>query len=681
MRNPLRIIGITLLSILIATFVAAPGASAWVSGDVAVSVFGGASNEETLSIKVDNNGNIFSAGFFSGTADFNPGIGSESLTSQGSLDIFISKLDSSGNFLWAKRIGGLGGEVAKSIGVDNTGNVFIAGDFSGTVDFDPGVETATLTSSGEGDVFLLKLDPSGNYVWAKSFGGTTADSGIFISVDPQGNSVVTGLFSGTVDFDPSVATFNLSSVGGWDIYVSKFNSSGNFQWSRSRGGRGTDIGDAVGFDSNGNVYSSGVFSGEVDFNPGTETVTLTSSGSNDMFISKFDSAGNYLWAKRFGGTGADGSTPISVDGTGNIYLSGDFSGTVDFYPGEQSALITSTGTKDNFIVKLDSSGGYLWSKHFGSSGASTSGARTAIDSSGNVFYTGDFIGTIDFDPSVGEANLASAGLSDIFISKLDSSGGYLWAKSVGGTSADRGQAIAVDTSGNVYSTGYFNGLADFYPGGETMGLTSAGGRDVYISELNSSGNVLISSLARVITPAEAAEAAARAAAAAKAAAAKAAADAAAVQREAEKQSARANLVTTIKDAKELTVDSFAKAQIPGINASNISAVQAELLALPEESRNDINQVLKVARKYEVVGVIASDQVKSIPTKTFVEIGLIPEASKNKAALAMAVKKLPADARDSLAEIKAAIEAESVRIAKRADRLAKILTPKSSRNGK
>ncbi len=664
---------------LVISMAFATNASAWVSDDVAVSVFGGASNEETLSIKVDSNGNIFSAGFFSGTADFNPGTESESLTALGQ-DIFISKLDSSGNFLWAKRIGGSGDDVAKSIGVDSAGNVIIAGDFNGTVDFDPGVETATLTSSGQGDVFILKLDPSGNYLWAKSFGGTTADSGIFISVAPQGNSVVTGLFSGTVDFDPSGATFNLSSVGGgWDIYVSKFNSSGIFQWSRSRGGQGTDIGDAVAVDSNGNVYSSGVFSGEVDFNPGTETVTLTSSGPNDMFISKFDSAGNYLWAKRFGGSGSDGSTPISVDGNGNIYLSGDFSGTVDFYPGEPSALITATGTKDNFIVKLDSSGGYLWSKHFGSSGASTTGARTAIDSSGNVFYTGDFTGTIDFDPSAGEANLTSAGggLSDIFISKLDSSGGYLWAKSVGGTSADRGQAIAVDTSGNVYSTGYFNGVADFYPGAETKSLNSAGGRDVYISELNSSGNVLISSLARVITPTEAALTAARAAAAAEAVAARASA----AKQEAEKQSARASVTSAIKDAKELTVESFAKAQIPGINASNIAAVQAELLALPEGSRGDINQVLKVARKYEVVGIIASDQVSRVQPSSLVEIGLIPESSKNKVALAAAIKKLPLEARDSLTEIKAAIEAANVAIQKRSDRLAKILASQASRSGK
>ena len=141
------------------------------------------------------------------------------------------------------------------------------------------------------------------------------------------------------------------------------------------------------------------------------------------------------------------------------------------------------------------------------------------------------------------------------------------------------------------------------------------------------------------------------------------------------------MVAAIKDAKVLTVDSFTKAQIPGITASNIGDVQAELLALPAEARSDINQVLKVARKYEVVGIIASDQVKSVQPSTLVEIGLIPDTSKNKVALAAAIKKLPLEARDSLTEIKAAIEAANVAIKGRSDRLAKVLARQSSRNGK
>lgn len=171
------------------------------------------------------------------------------------------------------------------------------------------------------------------------------------------------------------------------------------------------------------------------------------------------------------------------------------------------------------------------------------------------------------------------------------------------------------------------------------------------------------------------------AAAAAAAEAKAAIQAAAAQREAEIQAARAKILAAIKDAKQLTVDSFVGAQIRGINASNIAEVQAELLALPEEVRSDIKQVLKVARKYEVVGMIASDQVANVLPSAFAEIGLIPEASKNKVALTAAVKNLSPEARDSFTEIKSAIDIASAVIKKRADRLAKVLANQAARSGR
>jgi len=163
------------------------------------------------------------------------------------------------------------------------------------------------------------------------------------------------------------------------------------------------------------------------------------------------------------------------------------------------------------------------------------------------------------------------------------------------------------------------------------------------------------------------------------AAAKAAAEAAAAKREAEKQSARADITSKLKSAKDLSVETFAKAEIAGINATNIASVQAELLALPEESRADINQILKIARKFEVVGSIGSDRINYLQSNTFVEIGLIPATSKNKVALVAAVKKLPESARDTYAEIKAAIDAETVRIKSRSDRLAAIISRNASRS--
>ena len=676
-----RRIAKTLSIMLVISMGFTANASAWVDGNLAIAVFGGTGNEETLSIAVDRSGNVYSAGHFNGTADFNPAVGTANLTSLGSLDAFVSKLDSSGNYLWAIRLGNSGDDVAKSIAVDGSGNVLITGDFSGTVDFDPSAGTANLTSSGRSDIFIAKFDTYGNFIWAKSMGGAGGESGIFIAVDRLGNSAITGIFSQSVDFNPGLETTTLTSDGDWDIYVSKFDPNGNFLWSKRRGGKGQDIGDGIGFDAAGNIYSSGVFAGTVDFDPSIETSTLTSAGSNDFFISKFDSSGNYLWAKNFGGAGSDGSAPISVDSAGNVYLSGDFSGAADFDPSGTIFDLSSAGTKANFISKLNSSGTLQWARSISSSGASTSGARTAIDSDGNVFYTGDFSGVIDFDPGVESSTLTTRGGTDIFVSKLDRSGNFLWARRMGSLSDDRGQAIAVDQVGNVYTTGFFNGPADFDPTDGFLDLASAGGKDIFISKLNSAGSAIISSMALTPGEIEAQEAAKRAAADAAAAASAKAAEAAAAKKEAEKKSARADIATSVRNAKELTVESFTKAEIPGINASNIDAVKAELSALPEESKNDFNQILKVARKYEVVGNIASDQVMNILPNAFVEIGLIPQASKNKVALVSAVKKLPAASRDSYIEIKAAIEAETKKIQVRQERLTAIISRNTTRNNR
>lgn len=668
MKNIIKRFAATFTAILTSSMIISPSASAWSGIDISVSVFGGAGGEEARSMTLDRSGNIYSTGYFTGTVDFDPGEGIANLASLGFNDIFILKLNSDGNFLWVKQLSGTNSEAASSIAIDRDGNVITSGNFAGTVDFDPGSTVANLSSNGDDDAFISKLDSSGNYIWAKSFGGSGRDSGINVAVDNNGNICVTGIFSATVDFDPGAGIVNFTSLGELDVFISKFDSSGNFIWGNGRGGQGREVGQGATFDSSGNVYSLGYFNQTVDFDPGEGTANLASTGGNDLFISKFDSAGIFLWAQRIGNTGSDGGASITFDSTGNIVFTGYFSGTVDFDPGVGVANLTSAVSGENFISKFDSSGNYLWAKRLGGSGADR-GMNIAVDGFGNIYSTGYFNGTVDSDPGDGVVSLASDGSSDIFISKLDTSGNYLWAKRLGGLGADRGVNIAVDSIGNSYSSGYFSRTSgdmtvstDFDPGDGVANFISTGGYDVYILKLTSLGEVDVSG---------ARAAAARVAAQAARVAAETDAFAAVAKQEADKQSARANISAAIKDTKELTVESFAKAQIPGINASNIDAVQAELMALPEEVRTDINQVLKVARKYEVVGIIASDQVSQIYPKTFIEIGLISETSKSKSALVNAVKKLPASARDTVGEIKAAIEAEMAIIQKRAEKVAEL----------
>ena len=485
MKKSSRILAI--LALLGSSILFTPSASAWSGASTAVNVAGGKSQEQAIWMALDSNGNTYTAGYFQATVDFDPGDGIANLTSAGSNDMFISKLDPSGNYLWAKRFGSTNSEAMASIAVDKYGNIFATGDLLGTVDFDPGDGIANLTSDGGVDGFALKLDTNGNFVWAKQYGGSGFTKGVFIAVDQDGNVAITGTFSESVDFNPGAGTANLTSTADWDIFILKLDSSGNYLWANRRGGPGREVGDGIAFDNSGNIYASGYFNGTVDFDPGEGVSNITSNGLSDVFISKFGPSGNYLWAKTIGGTSNDYSNPIGIDINGNIFMSGIFKTTVDFDPGAGTANLTSAGGYDIFILKLDSSGNYLWAKSLG--GLSDDQTWSiASDRSGDIVTTGKFAGTADFDPGGGTANLTSAGSNDIFISKLDSSGNYLWAKQLGGTGDDGGQPIAFDSSGNIYASGYFSNSVDFDPGTGTSNFTSSGDYDMFTLKLDSSGN-------------------------------------------------------------------------------------------------------------------------------------------------------------------------------------------------
>jgi hypothetical protein len=401
----------------------------------------------------------------------------------------IGQTTNAQTFAWAKQMGGTNTDRGLSIAVDALGNVYTIGVFWGTADFDPGAGTFDLIPAGNGDIFISKLDASGNFVWAKQMGGTSADIGRSIAIDASGNVYTTGFFTGAVDFDPGAGAFNLISAGDQDIFISKLDASGNFVWAKQIGGTGAARGHSIAVDASGSIYITGVFWGTADFDPGAGTFDLISAGNGDIFISKLDTSGNLVWVKQMGGTGADMGASIAVDASGNVYTTGFFRGAVDFDPGAGVFNLSSEGNNDTFISKLDASGNFVWAKRTNRRTFSFSDGRSiAVDASGNVYTTGDFEGITDFDPGVGAFNLISAGDQDIFISKLDASGNFVWAKKMGGTGFDVGHSIAIDTSGNVYITGGFWGTADFDPGAGAFNLSSAGSFDVFISKLDASGN-------------------------------------------------------------------------------------------------------------------------------------------------------------------------------------------------
>jgi uncharacterized protein (DUF2249 family) len=317
-------------------------------------VFEGVNASFSLDIKVDSDGSVYTTGQFQGITDFDPGVAVYNLSAING-DAFLSKLDNNGNFVWAHKFTSTGSDSGNGLYIDDADDIYFTGSFKNTIDFDLGAGEVNLTSNGETDVFVCKLDSDAGYIWATSFGGISDDFGNAITVDGSDNIYVTGNFDGTVDFDPSAAIENATSVGWYDVYVSKFDASGDYQWAKQFGGSTFDFGMSIGTDAAGNVYVGGIYQMTVDFDGGAGTENHTSAGLRDMFIEKLDEDGNFINVKVFGGTTDDNLQTILVDADNNVYATGSFNGTVDFDPNAGTSNLISTGQQDGFILKLTQS--------------------------------------------------------------------------------------------------------------------------------------------------------------------------------------------------------------------------------------------------------------------------------------------------------------------------------------
>ncbi|WP_177199918.1 T9SS type A sorting domain-containing protein [Flexibacter flexilis] len=447
---------------------------------------GGTGAVQSNALYVDAVPNLYTIGVFSGTADFDPSAGVANMTSSGGNDIFITKFDANGNFIWAKSIGGTSTEEAYTITADATGNIYLSGIFTGTVDFDPSAATYNLTALGT-DIFVLKLNNSGNFVWAQAMTGLGGGNSFAIAVDNAGNVYNTGYLWGIMDFDPGALVLNLSATLAYDnLFVQKLDASGNLVWAESMSGLGNSYGNAITIDNSGNVLVSGYFTGIVDFDPSLASANLSAS-SEDALALKLNSAGTLVWVKKLGGTSDERSSSIEVDAAGNVYAAGYFGGTADFDPSAATANLTSAGNTDIFTVKLSAAGNYVWAKRAGASGADAA-TSVYLDASNNVYTTGFYQATVDFDPSASVANLTSAGSNDAFVQELDNNGNFLWVRGVGGIGSDKANAIAIDGTPNLYITGTFQGTADFDPDASIANLTAVSSSDIFLLKL--SNNIL-----------------------------------------------------------------------------------------------------------------------------------------------------------------------------------------------
>lgn len=439
---------------------------------------GGTSGDYITSMKNDSYGNIFVIGYFYNTIDLDPTENTYELVSSGGSDCFLAKYNSSGNFVWGRKVGGTLSDNAYSITIDHENNVIITGHFQSTLSVDLGVGTSNLVSNGSYDIYMIKYDNNGNNIWLKNIGGVDEDYGYGIDIDINNNIYITGSFDATVDFDPNDGVFTITPSTNHSIFFAKYYNNGNFAWAKNIDG---DISSFELVQKADNLYLMGYFGGTIDFNPNSDVNNIGAVGSMNIFFAKYDLNGNYIWAKSIGGSQYDEGIGIAVDGNNNVYCTGGFQGTSDFDPSSNVLNLTSSAVYDIFIAKYDNLGNILWAKKMGGTGHDH-GHSITTDSTNNIYFTGFFSNTVDFNAGTGVNNLTSIDSYDVFFAKYDSLGNYIWAQSFGGTSYQLGDKIIVDANDNILISGYFENTTDFDSSSNVYNLTSSGSYDGFFTK-------------------------------------------------------------------------------------------------------------------------------------------------------------------------------------------------------
>ena len=393
--------------------------------------------------------------------------------------------------LWAQRAGGSGPDIAEATATDRFGNVYVTGIFSSsTITFGSYTLTDTNATSGIENTFLVKYDEYGDVLWAKSSTGRSEGLVHSIAVDGAGNVYLTGNFNGvSISFD-TVTLYNTDVTGaggGANVFLVKYDSSGQVQWGRSAGDSiSYNESWGVAADAWGGVYVTGFFGGPV-INFGGYTLTNPLAAEYDIYFVKYDIMGNVRWAQRYGGINPDIGYAVTTDSAGSVYLAGNFGNdTMSF----GATTLVNTGVQSVFLTKFDTSGAVHWAKC--SEGGSGAGfclpTSLTTDKAGNVLMAGSYsYNTMAFDTAtLISANGAS---DDAFLVKYDSTGALVWARSAGGANADRANGVATDDSGYVLITGYFGSTSIAFDTSVLTNTQTDGSTDIFVTKYDAWGNV------------------------------------------------------------------------------------------------------------------------------------------------------------------------------------------------
>jgi hypothetical protein len=376
-------------------------------------------------IAVDADNNIYIAGDFVDSFDFDPGPGIFPMSSHGGTHAFIEKLDSNGNFIWAKHFGGVGLNTLAVVSDfklnKNKNSIYLLCPIQGTIDADPGPNTYSIFTSNTlgNDILIEKLDTAGNFIWAKQIKGTNDHDAFTLDIDSSNSIFFAGKFKDSIDFDPGISYVPAMSNGGYDVFVEKLDSNGNYVWAKQIGEANYDEeAHGVAVDRWDNVLLTGYFKGTMDFDPGPAIHNLSAS-SQDFFLLKLNHNGNYAWSECVNTAYNDDGRSLITDTLGHVYAIGELASSGDYDPGVGVYNLTSNGI-NTFIQTLDSSGNFIWAETFGSSGWDLP-SHIVSDKFYNLLISGNIGvggqgGSGDFDPGPGVFILGGTNIG--FLEKL-----------------------------------------------------------------------------------------------------------------------------------------------------------------------------------------------------------------------------------------------------------------------
>jgi|GEM_PF-2119239 len=429
--------------------------------------------------QMDPWGNIVVAGTFTGIVDFDHGPHDRIDTAVGVFDMFIAKYDAYGNMLWVHSLGNNNPEKITALDVDAQGNIYAVGEFTRSMDFDPGPGVSTLSVVGYADVFLWALKPNGDFRFAKAFGDASLESPKSIDVNDNGEIVIAGYFWGTGDMDPSTAYYPVSSKGLSDIFVMRLHPGGNLWWVRDFGSSEEDQALNVRIGNNDEVYLQGFFEDSVDFDPDT------TAGAEYWLDEKAGGPGFYLKLDPFGRFESAFNNELvpqkmELQNDENIFFSGYFSGTQDFDPDSSTTLnLSAVGNQTPlFLWKLDSSWTVDWAIKWPEASLGKNSISLAQDGSEGIAISGPFTGSLDLDPGNGVNIKTSKGMQDIFAVHVDSAGVYQYGNAWGSSLFEYPAAAFIGSNGEFYVAGRFQNIVDFDPdpaivdNGQALGLES-----------------------------------------------------------------------------------------------------------------------------------------------------------------------------------------------------------------